>query len=73
MPDTLNRTPHGFEASLVHPDLGDEPVAGRLFAGQIQLQFQSEAVSLDLPWRLLRWNLRKGARGSFFTRPAVRI
>ena len=76
MPDTLNRTPHGFEASLVHPDLGDEPVAGRLFAGQIQLQFQSEAVSLDLPVAALEVEFEEGGKGIIFyqtSRPDIRV
>src|ERR1019366_2342143 len=76
MPGSLNRTTHGFEASLFHPDWGSEPVGGRILAGQTQLQFQSEAVSIQIPVASLAGELEQAGKGFFFSdskRPEVRI
>jgi Zn-dependent protease with chaperone function len=76
IPITLNRTSHGFEASLFDPDLGSEPVGGIIWVGQMQLQFQSEAVSLDIPLATLEVEFVNAGKGIFFNdsrRPEVKI
>ncbi len=76
MPGSLNRTTHGFEASLLHPDLGSEPVGGRILVGRMQLQFQSEALSIDLPVATLEVEFEQAGKGIFFSdsrRPEVKI
>ncbi len=72
----MNRTTHGFEASLFHPDFGSEPVGGRVLVGATQLQFQSEAVSFDIPVANLEVEFEQGGKGIFFhdaSRPEVKI
>ncbi|MGA2175529.1 MAG: M48 family metallopeptidase [Verrucomicrobiota bacterium] len=72
----MNRTTHGFEASLFHPDLGTEPVGGRILVGRTQLQFQSEALSTDIPLAALEVEFERAGKGIFFndaTRPEVKI
>jgi Zn-dependent protease with chaperone function len=76
IPGTLNRAIHGFEASLFHPDLGSEPVGGRIWVGRMQLRFQSEAVSLDIPVATLEVEFENASQGIFFNdtrRPEVKI
>jgi Zn-dependent protease with chaperone function len=72
----LNRTTHGFEASLFHPDFGSEPVGGRLLVGAAQLQFQAEAVSIDIPLAALEVEFENAGKGIFFydsSRPEIKI
>jgi Zn-dependent protease with chaperone function len=76
IPGTLNRTTHGFEASLFDPDLGSEAVGGRIWVGQMQLRFQSEAVSVDIPVATLEVEFEHAGQGIFFNdprRPEVKI
>ena len=63
----MNRNPHAVEASLFHPDSGDEPVGGRLSVGRTQLQFQSEAISFQIPLANLEVEFEQGGKGIFIS------
>jgi predicted Zn-dependent protease len=63
----LNRTPHGFEASLFNPDLGSQPVEGRLLIAGMQMQFQSETVSVNIPLAALEVEFDDESKGMFFS------
>jgi Zn-dependent protease with chaperone function len=76
MPGILNQTPHGFEASLFDPDLGSDPVGGRVWIGGPHLQFQSEAVSIAIPAATLEVEFESAGRGIWFNdtrRPEAKI
>jgi beta-barrel assembly-enhancing protease len=45
----LNANNQGFEASLFHPDFGNEVVHGRIFIDRWNVQFRSESVSEEIP------------------------
>jgi Zn-dependent protease with chaperone function len=45
----LNGTPHGFDAELFHPGLGNEVVKGKIFIDQRALSFRSEAATIAIP------------------------
>ncbi len=72
----MNPTNQGFEASLFQPENGDEPIGGQLLVGRSQLQFQSSARSLEIPFLHLDIEFEQGGPGMFFsdaTRPDVRL
>jgi predicted Zn-dependent protease len=72
----LSPSKHGFEASLFHPDSGEEPVGGILLVGPSQLRFQTEGYSVDLPIATLQVEFEDGGKGIFFrdpARPEIRI
>lgn len=74
--DSLNPTAQSVEASLFHPNFGDEPIGGRVFLNPLRLQFQSEAFSIDIPLENLEVEFEKGGKGIFLgdaTQPDVRI
>jgi beta-barrel assembly-enhancing protease len=76
MASGLNPTTHGYEASLFDPDLGSEPVGGRISIGRTELLFQSEAVTVGLPLVSLEVEFENAGKGIFFrdaNRPDVRI
>jgi Zn-dependent protease with chaperone function len=76
IPASLNPAAHSFEACLFHPDYGSEPVSGRIQVGRMQLHFQSEAVSVDIPVAALEVEFENTGKGVFFSdasRPEVRI
>jgi beta-barrel assembly-enhancing protease len=66
----LNQTGHSFEASLYHPDFGDEPVGGRLVVSARCLQFQSETVSIEIPLENVEVEFEERGPGIFFCDPA---
>jgi Zn-dependent protease with chaperone function len=66
----LNQTPHGFEASLFHPDWGSEPVGGKILVGRLQMRFHSEAVTLDIPLATLEAEFTEDGKGVYFYDPA---
>jgi predicted Zn-dependent protease len=72
----VNRTTHGFEASLFDPDLGSEPVGGRILISSLELLFQSEAASLNIPLATLEVEFEDAGKGIFFSdarRPDVKV
>jgi predicted Zn-dependent protease len=72
----LNQTVHSFEASLIHPDFGNEPVGGRISVGPAILQFQSETISMEIPLDSLEVEFEQGGKGIFLSdasRPEVRL
>lgn len=72
----MNTTTHGFDASLLQPELGTEPVAGRIQVGPAELRFQSEQVSLSIPLTNLEVEFEKAGKGIFFqdaARPELQI
>jgi beta-barrel assembly-enhancing protease len=72
----LNRTIHGFDASLIHPDFGNEPVGGKIVIGQAGLQFQSEQISYEISLLNLEVEFEDAGKGIFFfspSQPDIRI
>ncbi|HEX4120963.1 MAG TPA: M48 family metallopeptidase [Verrucomicrobiae bacterium] len=72
----MNHTAHSVEASLFHPDSGDEPVGGRILIGRTQVQFQSETISIGIATENLEIEFEKGGKGIFLddsTQPEMRI
>jgi Zn-dependent protease with chaperone function len=59
-----------FEASLLHPDFGNEPVEGRVLVGAGELQFESGAVSLNIPLNSLEVGFEEGGSGIYFSNAA---
>jgi Zn-dependent protease with chaperone function len=74
--NSLKPTNHGFEASLFDPDLGNEPVGGRVLLGGSHLQFQSESASIAIPTASLEVEFEKNSKGIWFSdtrHPDVKI
>ncbi len=72
----MTQSPHGFAASLFHPDYGGDPVGGRLFPNRDRLQFQAETISLEIPLADMEVELERGGPGLFFSdahQPDARI
>lgn len=72
----MNQTPHGYVACLLASELGGEPVDGRIKVSQLQVQFVSETISLDIPLEALEVEFEDGGPGIFFndaSRPEVKI
>lgn len=63
----MSQPPHSFEASLFHPDLGEEPVEGRIIVGVRRLQFQSEPMSIEIPFESLEVEFAEQGMGIFFS------
>jgi len=69
MPAGLNEINQGFEASLFHPDFGNEVVNGRIFIDRWKLQFRSELVSEEIPMELLDIEFEQGSDRIYFVDP----
>jgi Zn-dependent protease with chaperone function len=66
----LNDINQGFEASLFHPDFGNEVVSGRVFLDRWKLQFRSEIVSEELPMESVQVEFEKGSGRIYFNDPS---
>jgi len=69
MPTGLNEINHGFEASLFHPDFGDEEVNGRIFLDRWKLQFRSGSVAEEIPMEVLEVEFEPGSTRIYFSDP----
>lgn len=72
----LNEINQGFEASLFHPDFGNEVVQGRIFLDRWKLHFRSESVSEEVAMELVEVEFEKGSGRIYFndpTRPELKI
>ena len=64
------------EASLFHPDFGDEPIGGRISVNQLRVLFHSEQFNLEIPVDSLDVEFEEAENGFFFSdtrTPDVRI
>jgi Zn-dependent protease with chaperone function len=66
----LNDINQGFEASLFHPDFGNEVVPGRIFLDRWKLHFRSETVSEEIPMESIEVEFEKGSRRIYFNDPS---
>jgi Zn-dependent protease with chaperone function len=66
----------GFEASLFHPDYGNEVVNGKVFIDRWKLQFRSESVTEDILIEVLDVEFEEGGDRIYLVdpvRPELRI
>jgi beta-barrel assembly-enhancing protease len=76
MPPRLNEINQGYEASLFHPDFGNEVVSGRIFVDRWKIQFRSDSVSEEIPMDSVEIEFEEGSDRVYFidpARPDVRI
>jgi beta-barrel assembly-enhancing protease len=72
----LSELNQGFEASLFHPDFGNEVVNGRVFIDRWRLQFRSESVSEEILMEMLEVEFEDGGDRIYLvdpSRPDLRI
>jgi Zn-dependent protease with chaperone function len=72
----LNTNNQGFEASLFHPDFGNEVVPGRVFIDRQKLRFVSESVTEEIPANEVVVTIDEDGERVFFTtasRPDLKI
>jgi Zn-dependent protease with chaperone function len=72
----LNGINQGFEASLFHPDFGNEVVNGRIFIDRWKLQFRSDLVSEEISMDALDVQFEADSNRIYFqdpNRPELKI
>lgn len=60
----------GFEASLFHPDVGNEVVNGKVFIDRWKLYFRSEAVTEEILMEMLEVEFEEGGDRIYLVDPA---
>lgn len=66
----LNARNQGFEASLFHPDFGNEVVLGRIFIDPQRVRFVSDGFSDEIPAEQVEVTLERNGRRIYFSDPS---
>jgi predicted Zn-dependent protease len=66
----LNTQTQGFEASLFHPDLGNEVVHGKIFIERDKVRFVSEDFSEEIPAHQVKVAIEEDTGRVYFIDPA---